>query len=259
MTDQAASILARLGFASGEPADVLLDRAVVTLGSAPDNDVQLHQSDVADHHLELQLTPALWLLRVCPGAERVHVNARPVRELAVLHCGDRIAVAGTAFTLLPADREPRAPVRPQADAGAATSCSGLRGIAGPLSGRFLVLHGGFQLDPDLLPDMDGCLRLFPVGNQANFELVGDDAPLPAVNGLVTRRGVLAVGDQLIWGRHRFVLEPGLVMPPKLAPAPPPAARVAEADQESPWHGMAWLLVVAVVLAAIIAGLLLLPG
>lgn len=258
-TDESSCPEVRILLDDGGGDGLRFRQALVSVGSGAGNDVIVTGGEAADRHVEICFRQRGWQLHVLPGAERVHVNARPVQRLALLRLGDRVTVAGHKLALLPVDDDvppPEPEAALAADAPAALMC-GLRAVAGPLSGRCLALRPGLQLDHLLLPGMVGCVRLHGASRSANFEVVGDDATRPSCNGVEAPRGALHQGDQLAWGRHRFVLET-LASPPRLAPAPEeqepePAGRA----NRSLHREMLWLLGMAVLLAGLIAVLLLL--
>src|SRR6185437_12374835 len=100
------------------------------IGSAADNDLVLSATQAAPRHLRIEQDNRGWVLQVLPSATRVYVNARPVRERALL----RPAVS-------PEQRE-AAPAPVQARCTAA-----LRALAGALSGRVLPIGDGLELGP----------------------------------------------------------------------------------------------------------------
>lgn len=259
-TKQVAAV-ARLA-RDDSPERLLVADDAVRVGSSADNDIVLEDEGVAGRHLSLAFRHRCWLLRVEPGAERVHVNARPVHELALLRLGDCISVGGRKLYLLPlSDDVPDAILetapRKLASAPAVT---GLRGVAGPLSGRFLPIRSDLLLDSHNLPGVSGCVRLRLARRGASFEWIGEGGPSPACNGVRCSRGALGNGDQLAWGRNRFVLEAIALLPD--ATPDEPSRRAADAaasgaEPEPAGHEMAWLLGAAAALAALIALLLLL--
>lgn len=246
----------------GNDADALAFASdEVRIGSGQGNHIVLPPDDAAPLHLLLQRRLHGWWLRVEPGAERVHVNARPVRELALLRPGDVISVGRRKLVLLPqaSKVEPPLAVGPGGDP---RGRAGLRCVSGPLSGRLLVLDPDLQLDRLTLPGVTGCLRVHALRGAANFELIHEgDAVAPGCNGLRAERGLLHDGDQLAWGRHRFVLEcsgPLETVSPD-AHAGAGQATPAGSAQGTTGRDLMWLLAVAVMLAGGIAVLLVLRG
>lgn len=258
--DNRDSFRLRIGFPGHARDDVCLRQEVIQVGSDADCDIVLKSAEVAPHHATIEYRYLCWMLRVTTGAERVHVNARPVRELALLRWGDVINVGDSKLILLP---DPAVAV---ASAGAppfgrrarSTQQVGLRCVAGPLSGRFLLLHPDLQLDHLLLPGVDGCLRVHAEDGEVSFEQLAEAGMRPACNGRVASKGMLRNGDQLSWGRHRFVLETSAAPSRVVLPA-----QTGTTDEDVPAQAksqrreMGWLLGVAVLLAACIAVLLLL--
>lgn len=225
------------------------------LGAAADNDIVLAGEGVAARHASLTWRYGTWQLRVHAGADRVHVNARPVRELALLRLGDTVTIGTHTLQLVPAGEAAAA------HGAESPGAWGLRGVAGTLSGRYIGLCPEGLLDADWLPEMRGSLHLFADAGAVRYELLGDAAEVPACNGRAARGGRLSPGDQLTWGRHRFVLEAGLpCRPDAVLPAAGAVAAVEAQGTESArgrgWIELAWLLGAAALLALLITVLLL---
>lgn len=229
----------------------------VRIGAAPDNDVCLVGKGVAPRHVTITADARGLILDVCPGTSRVYVNARPVRERALLHVGDSLGLGGHQLCLA-ADALPDVPVGEPVDA-VRDAVVDLRGVAGPLSGRVFALHE--RLDLDASGPVD-----FPVPSQttvlrkdgAYVDLDAQTVPaalMPTVNGIKTRSARLMDGDQLVLGGNRFILD--------LSASPvPPREPVAAATADAPpavrgWHPEVWLVVTAAVLALVLVGVMLL--
>ena len=82
----------RLSFANGEHADVVVDEGAASLGNAEGNTVVLSGRDVAAWHARLTVDERGIVLHVLDPTARTHVNARPVREKALLRCGDMLCL-----------------------------------------------------------------------------------------------------------------------------------------------------------------------
>ncbi|MGB8716427.1 MAG: FHA domain-containing protein [Rhodanobacteraceae bacterium] len=251
----------RIGFADGAQDDFHLSKPQLGIGADPDNDIVLEESGMAARHLTIEFRHRCWMLFVADGAERVHVNARPVRQMALLRLGDVISLGGRKLILLPAREQVEVPVQSgnPGDASTSRQQAGLRCVAGPLSGRFLLLQPDLQLDHLLLPGMDGCVRVRAANGGVSFEQMSEGTVQPACNGIPAKRAVMREGDQLSWGRHRFVLEASPLPDRSQSHADSGSTPVVEpaADSGSDTHELGWLLGVAAVLAACIAVLLLL--
>ena len=89
----------RLSFGNGERADFVLDDGVVNLGSAVGNGVVLTDRDVAPWHARVVVDARGIVLEIMDPNARTHVNARPVREKALLRCGDMLCLGRTAITI----------------------------------------------------------------------------------------------------------------------------------------------------------------
>lgn len=238
-------------------------QARLRIGSAPDNDLVLASAQAAPRHLLIESDARGWVLWVVPGAPHVYVNARPVRELALLRPGDVVSL-GDCRLLLCADEMPDRRRPPQAVADHAHCTVALRAVAGPLSGKVLAVHEYLELGPRGRYPLE-----LPQGESASLRLGWRDGRLtltvlePSVRHGVRVNGNLATdvvvvlqsGDQIGIGMHRFVVAaPGIRPEPEQAAsqAAPPVRPVP-----APSHaGAAWLIVTAAVLALGIALLLL---
>ena len=227
----------RLSFPNGEHGDVSLDQGEISIGSAADDGVSLASAGLAARHATLRVDAQRGiLLRLGAGSGGAHVNARPVREFAILRLGDVISLGNVQFLVRPDDeraiqRELPPPVATNTDPShrAAASRVVLRGTAGAYHGRTFSLQDpltvGRGADADVRLD-DTALA----DQHARLEQLNDRVLLrdlgardgTVVNGVPLRSAVLHPGDQIVFAQHRFVLEaPGL--PPRgslvFAPAP----------------------------------------
>src|SRR5512142_2797852 len=80
--------LMRLSFLNGEHADFVVEDGVISLGSAEGNTLVLAGRDIAPWHARITVDRRGIVLEVLDFAARTHVNARPVREKALLRLGD---------------------------------------------------------------------------------------------------------------------------------------------------------------------------
>ena len=250
----------RIEFSHSAREDFQWTGPALRIGSAADNDLVLSAAQAAPRHLRIEQDSRGWALQVLPAATRVYVNARPVRERALLRPGDMLSV-GDCRMLLRDDASPEQREAPVAPIQARCSTA-LRALSGALSGRVLPIGDGLELGPW------GRVRLeFPQGETAGLKLSWLDgrlwveaAPVSVtyplrVNGVPTQRVALRPGDQLSLGNHRFLLDaPGMRPEPVVAtPVPPSAAMPAEAA--GPRGELGWLILTAAVLAVGIALLL----
>lgn len=251
----------RIEFPHAAREDFLWSQAQLRIGSAPDNDLVLASSQAAARHLCLQQDRRGWVLQVLPSADRVYVNARPVRERALLRAGDVVSV-GDCRMLLRDEQDPAR--RPPLNVPVQGRCTvSLRAVAGPLSGRVLSLQDSLELGaqgrfPLELPQGDvAALRIFWSDGQLLLETThpSDQHPL-RVNGVAVQKAALQPGDQVGLATHRFVVEaPGLKPEPEISlPEPLPAHLPEEAA--GPSGEVWWLIVTAAILALGIALVLL---
>ena len=217
----------RLHFPNREHADLLVAPGDTTIGSAGDNMLVLDRPGVAAHHASLSVGDRGYVLNVIDSVARVHVNARPVREKAILRLGDVVSLDTLQFVLKP-DRDasirtdlPAAALRPGDDAAArvrnAPPKAVLRGVSGAYFGRIVPLRGklviGRGSDCDLVLDEPEMSRRHAmIENSGDMIFLRDlgSANGTFVNGVQVRNAVLHPDDQIAFDHNRFLLEaPGL--------------------------------------------------
>lgn len=247
----------RIEFPHAAREDFHWTQAQLRIGSAPDNDLVLATSQAAANHLVIQQDRRGWILRVLPLADRVYVNARPVREQALLRLGDVISV-GDCRMLLRADDDPslRTPLIVSEQACCTVA---LRAVSGPLSGRMLSLQATVLLGP---PGV--CPLELPQGDTVSIRVGWEDEKLvleavkPSIrhplrlNGVTVSRAALRPGDQIGVGMHRFVVDaPGMEPEPRIVTATLPSDHLPEEDA-GPVREVWWLIATAAVIALGIA-------
>lgn len=249
----------RIEFPNAAREDFHWTQALLRIGSASDNDLILASSQAAPAHLRIQQDRRGWVLQVVPSADRVYVNARPVREQALLRAGDVVSV-GDCRMLLRADEDPTQ--RQPREVPAAGRCTvALRAVAGPLSGRVFSLQDDLELGtadgiPLELPRGDEVvLRIFWEASQLCLEAIQSCVRHPVrVNGVCTDKLALEPDDQIGVAMHRFVIDgPGMEPEVSLAPAWP---QELPEETAGPSGEVWWLIVTAAVLALGIALVLL---
>jgi len=252
----------RIEFVSSARGDFHWSRPLLTIGRGDENDLVVSEPQVASRHVTLQRDARGVVLSVVAGAGRVYVNARPVRERALLRAGDSLSL-GDCRMLIRDDID--LDVR---DTGGPTEsrCTvALRPVAGPLSGRVVAVgdrlelgstHGALPLE---LPGNDPALLILAWDDD---ELVLDASRVPArhgvrVNGIKTVRASLQPGDQIGIAAHRFIVDgPGWTAEPVVVVAGPAAeAEVAHEAAEPPRGDVWWLILTAALLALGIAAVL----
>lgn len=227
----------RMSFPNGEHADVSLDQGEISIGSGTDDGIRIAGAGLAVRHGVLRVDAQRGiLLHLAAGSGGAHVNARPVREFAMLRLGDVVSLGGVQLRIGPDDERSiqrelpaAAAANPDPTHRAAAARVVLRGTAGAYHGRTfslqdpLVIGRGaaadVRLDEPALADQH--VRLEQLSDRVLMRDLGArDGVL--VNGIPLRNAVLHPGDQIVVAQHRFVLEaPGL--PPRgsatFAPAP----------------------------------------
>lgn len=229
------------------------------IGSAADNDIRLAGRGVAEHHVVLVADARGLVLDVCPGAGHVYVNARPVREKALLRAGDSLGMGNCQLRLV-ADG-----LRDEVAAGDADGAvkqegvMALRAVAGPLSGHVYALEDRLQLGlhgPVSMPGSADTMVLERRADRVRLDATGlAGGRTPVVNGIRTSRAWLGDGDQLVLGAHRFVLDVSLRATPRADP-PPASDAAASAAPRRGAHPEMWLVVTAALLALVLTGALL---
>ncbi|MBD8879735.1 FHA domain-containing protein [Rhodanobacter sp. 7MK24] len=227
------------------------------IGSAADNDLVLSAGQAAPRHLRIEQDQRGWVLAVLPSATRVYVNARPVRERALLRPGDMLSV-GDCRMLLRDDVAPEQRETVMAPLQAHCTAA-LRALAGALSGRVFSIGDGLELGPygrcplELPQGETASLKLNWQDDHLVLEVVQASATYPLrVNGATVQRLALRPGDQISLGPHRFVLDaPGMEAEPEVTPSEPVTSALPE-DVAGPRGEVWWLIVTAAVLALGIA-------
>ena len=268
----------RLSFSNGEHADVIVDSGVTGIGSAHGNAIVLNSGGVKPWHARLLIDQRGMVLEVLDAQARTHVNARPIVEKALLRLGDVINFDAVAAVVKP-NIDEIIDTRVPADAPRATASEisrvVLRGVSGTHFGktisvgeRLQIGNGCSGLDLDepgmtqrhaSISASDDAIHLRDLGSSQGTE----------VNGVLVKNAVLHPGDQLSFGRNRFVLEaPGypfrgqsMPTPAEMAPAitqtlnaiqiEEPAERVGNDEGSGIW----WLIAAAALIGLGIAGLL----
>ena len=229
-TFAADPILMRLSFLNGEHADFVVADGVVSLGQADGNTLVLAGRDIAPWHARIHIDARGIVLEVLDFAGRTHVNARPVREKALLRLGD-VLVLGVVAMMLKPDRDdaietklPPEPIESGDASDFAPARVVLRGVAGSHFGHAIALRQrlvvGRAADCDIVVDD---AQIAP--HHASIESIGEAICLRdmgsgagvLVNGLRVSTAVLHGGDQLAFGRDHFVVEaPGMPLRAEMA-------------------------------------------
>jgi len=251
----------RIEFPNAARQDFRWTQARLCIGSDAANDLVLAAGQAAARHVRIEQDRRGWVLQVLPSADRIYVNARPVRERALVRPGDVVSIGDCRMLLRddddPALREPR-------QVPAHERCIvALRAVAGPLSGRLLPVQDGLEFGP-----AGRCLPGLPAGEAVGLRigwqegLLMLESTLPSarhplrVNGVATQCVALQDGDQIGVAMHRFVLEaPGMEPEPEPVESAPRAAPLPEAAA-GPSGEVWWLIATAAALALAIALVLL---
>lgn len=277
----------RLVFPDRKHVEVNLAPGELSFGMSEECDVHVGQAEWLPHHATLAVDPqrGLWL-RLEPGAGVAHVNARPIRETAMLRLGDVVSLGTIRFCVMLAEEDvivrdlPSHRSLPSGRSGGASSSRAvLRAISGMFHGR------SFSLASELLigSAADADIRIEDAGlapRHARVALRHDQVILRAeapgntlqVNGERIENAVLHPDDQIAIELHRFVIEaPGL--PPRggsdfaprqrpitqtvpaITAASIPAHATEVAELASGRFNLGWLLLASVLIAVALAALL----
>jgi FOG: FHA domain len=219
----------RLHFPNKEHDDMLVAHGETSIGAASDNSLVLDRPGISPHHASISVGDRGYVLSVIDPNARAHVNARPVREKAILRLGDVVSLDTLQFMLKP-DRDasirtdvPTIAPTPPPPGEAYTRTRSLppkavlRGVSGSYFGKIVPLRGrlviGRGSDCDLVLDEPEMSR-----RHAVIENSGDGLYLrdlgssngTYVNGVQVRNAVLHPDDQIAFDQNRFLLEaPGL--------------------------------------------------
>ena len=251
----------RIEFLNAAREDFHWAQAHLRIGSASDNDLVLAASQVAPQHLRIDQDRRGWVLQMLPSAGRVYVNARPVRERALLRAGDVVSI-GESRMLLRDDDDPALRLPRQVPAQERCTVA-LRSVGGPLSGCILPVYDGLELGPRGRCSL-GLAQGEPVGLRVEWEedqlMLESTCPSSGhplrVNGVAVQRVALQGGDQIGLAMHRFVLEaPGKDPQPASIDSISAPSDLPEATA-GPSAEVWWLIVTAAGLALAIALVLL---
>ncbi|MDQ3494418.1 MAG: FHA domain-containing protein [Pseudomonadota bacterium] len=215
----------------------------------------------------------VWLT-VAEGVQGVHVNGRHVRRMAMLRVGDAIYVDGVELRLM-SDRVPAAPSSLDAQHGQDAHDDPrvvLRGVGGQYHGRSFTLERprlvGSTAEADIRIDDPAFAQ-----HHARIELLGEQVVLhdlgsaegSMVNGEPVHDAVLQSGDQVVFdAHHRFVVEaPARALVVGESERTDAEASLGQAHEDdigskSPARSrtLPWLLLAAVLLAALLSALML---
>ena len=214
----------QLSFPNGEHRDVNFEAGEVTIGTRPDMLVSLPKSSLAAHHASIIADRrGLWL-RVLPDNQPIHLNGRPIKQLAMLRVGDLLCFAQTRVLLRDTDAvainrniPETGPLSLNETQQVSAARVLLRGLSGQHFGRIYGLVSpqllGSGANADITIEDDSVAE-----KHAQIELHGDKVVLRAmspeavthVNGIAVTDALLSPGDQIAIEQSRFMLEaPGL--------------------------------------------------
>lgn len=241
----------RLSFPQGVHPDVTVQPGEWSIGSASDNRVVLKADGIQPHHAQIVVDPRGYTLFVKSPDAQTHVNARPVREKAILRLGDVVSLNAINVVLKPDYDETVSANRPGAANGAEPTVQTppkvvLRGVSGPYFGKVVHVQGRLTIGTG--PDCDLVLDEPAMAEKhATIEVIGSEILMRDhgsddgcwVNGVAVKDAQLFTGDQIAFDSNRFLIEaPGMpVRKPEVKPegaaapaAPPEPKRPVEFTQ-----------------------------
>ena len=252
----AHKLTVRIDFPCSSRPPFLWTSSQLCIGSAGDNDLVVVTGQVRAHHLLLKRDAASIWVQVLPEAGRIYVNARPVRERAMLRLGDRLGF-GMCHMLLCAEEDATQGWLCPRDAKQRCTAA-LRAVAGPLSGRVLALHDQLMLglhgDVPLELPQGKTIALSLGWRDGQLWLDGvETVPAPYVlrrNGVALHRSTqLFPGDQIALAMYRFVIDvPGMqveAVRDRSHPAVLPDTRQVPASSRGE---IGWIIVTAALIA-----------
>jgi len=224
----------RIHFPNGEHDDVSLTSGRVVLGAQPGpGGIVLAGLPAQLALLEVETMRGIWLA-VLGASTPLHVNARPVRERAMLRLGDVVMLGGVKMLIKSLTDARESPPPARTDVAAETQFRhlpnrvSLRAVSGQYFGKILHLKArtviGRGSDCDLVLDEPEMSRRHAIIENTPEGIYLRDlgsANGTHVNGVPVRDTVLRPGDQIAFDLNRFLLEaPGWV-PSLTTPTPQP--------------------------------------
>ena len=217
---------ARLSFPRGEHRDVPLGPGVYSIGTAADNQIVLAGPGVAQRHARIENDGRGLTLTVLDATATTHVNARPVREKALLRLGDSLNIDAIRILIKPErDDVVRTSIPESAQelddaetrVRAVPPRAVLRGVSGSHFGKVIPIRVRLTIgrgsECDLVLDEPEMSRKHAVIENSGDGLYLRDlgsANGTFVNGVQVKNAVLHPGDQIAFDRNRFLIEaPGM--------------------------------------------------
>jgi pSer/pThr/pTyr-binding forkhead associated (FHA) protein len=215
----------QLSFPNGEHRDVNFEAGEVKIGSRQDVMISLPESGLAAHHVSIYADRRGTWLKVQENQSGVHLNGRPVKQLAYLRCGDLICIEQLRMQLRESDANAiirKIPEGAPTNNNEAQKVSAarllLRSLNGQHFGRTYGLVTPVSMGSGINADI--CIEDKAIAEKhASVEWHGDRVILRAnnpkavsfVNGIAVTDAVLSPGDQITIEQARFLLEaPGLL-------------------------------------------------
>lgn len=194
----------KLAFGDGLEQEISLQAGRLSAGTADDADVRL-EGDLLACHAEFVLDQRGLVLEA--HGSKVHVNDRPIEQVAILRPGDTIHI-GTEKLVIRRDkiRASEAIESPRARTPDMPSRIGLRSLAGRNRGAFLGIDKRLRitLDETEAGETDG--NALAISSSERGLWLTTEVEGVEINGHPRKRVRLRSGDQIVAGNHRFVVE-----------------------------------------------------
>jgi pSer/pThr/pTyr-binding forkhead associated (FHA) protein len=214
----------QLSFPNGEHRDVNFEAGEVKIGSRADMMISLPESGLATHHASIYADRRGTWLKVVENQSGVHLNGRPVKQLAYLRAGDLICIEQLRMQLREANANAivrKIPEGAPINTNEAQRVSAVRLLLRSLNGQHFGRTYGLVTPITIGSGINADISLEDKAiaeKHASVEWHGDRVVLRAanpdtisyVNGIPVTDAVLAPGDQITIEQARFLLEaPGL--------------------------------------------------
>jgi len=221
-------------------------------------------SEKADALIRLNIDRRGIWMNVSGKTVCVHLNGRRIHRIALLRSGDVFHIDNIKLRLTSPPRPLPAQIQALPQTVEPHPGLVLRALGGPDHGRCFPLNRQFlagrspkanvQLDDPSCGEHHAWLERFQDGVLLRHPAISGRS---LVNGLPLHEAILMAGDQVAFSpRHRFVIETS-DSPTQYSPATTPATSPPPPPLPSrSLRPLIWLLVAAVLLAALLAGVLL---
>lgn len=200
----------KLAFPNGEHDDLAIGKGSFSIGSSEKDDIVIGAEQRAILTVDQR---GITLTRDDGNGGEIMVNARPVREKAILRLGDHIRIGAVDMVLRSEDVKHRTPPFPfeALSEDLLPAKIHLRGISGHYSGAVFPVRDTVTLGADDTADiripaeLDIHLSVGWKDDQVYVKREGGQGVLD-VNGHQVKHAQVKAGDQIAVGEERFLVE-----------------------------------------------------